>query len=240
MANLRRNIAWATLMVLIVAGLYMEFPALISLILVFAIVIYLTFQDWKSPSANLGRLKNSANRKLSNFSQNFSMPHSTNTARAKGRRKNSNRVALLTGLSAFGLTVEGPKNWRYPFLRQRAYGIAKTTLIEHEIFASNKEQWLTDSNTASLKVAIFVEEFQGEIRLTVQIEVVGKVTITRSSASISEAASLWKNTVTRLTSRTELTYDLEDSVIAAFNALLRDYFGSTHGSQRSHFLPPGS
>lgn len=227
-------------MVLIVAGLYMEFPALISLILVFAIVIYLTFQDWKSPTANLGRLKNSANRKLSNFSQNFSLPISTNTARAKGRRKNSNRVALLTGLSAFCLTAEGPKNWRYPFLQQRAYGIAKATLIEHEIFTSNKEQWLTDSNTASLKVEIFLEEFQGEIRLTVQIEVIGKVTITRSSASISEAASLWKNTVPRLTSRSDLQYDLEDALVTAFNALLRDYFGSSHGSQGNHILPPGS
>lgn len=235
MSKLRLYVMVATFFVLLITACYLEFPVVTVLILIFVIVLYLCCSDGKVGFLGFGK---TASSQISNFSRSLSVLPAVST-RSKGRRRDSNKPALLTGISGFSLNVFAPSNWRYPFLQRRVFAIAKATLDEQGLFCGSQDQWLSDNDVASMKVEISLEQYQREVRLTVQIEVVGRITITRSQASISEAACLWKNTVPRLTNSTDLIYDLEDALISAFNALLRDYFGSTHSGHQGNILPPG-
>ncbi|GEM_PF-1262279 len=230
MSKLRLYVTVATFFILLITACYLEFPVVTVLILIFVVVLYLCCTDGKVGPLGLFGRPVARITSLTSMTRDGGAQMLTCSRRpGKGRGKESNKAALLTGLSGFSLTVVAENGWRYPFLQRRAFVIARSTLADQGLYCENSEQWLHDNDVANLKIEIFVENYQREVRLTVLLEVVGKITIIRSQASISEAASLWKKAVPRLTNSSEFLFDLEEALTTTFNALLRDYFGTSYG-----------
>lgn len=236
MREIKQYITIATFLVVVVTAAYLEFPMVTALILVIIIVIYLA-------------TRNSSDKPNFISGRNFSFSPERNSGQIiapylnKHRtRSGSNRATLLTGLAGFCLTVRGRTSWRYPFLLRSAARLTRDILDGQELRAAKSDLWLTNSDYAQLTIDILVEQIGQEIRLTAHFEVVGKVEITRSNASIKEASSLWKSTMTRITVASQISFDMEDAIIAGLNQLLADYFTSTYKNADvySRRLPPGN
>lgn len=237
MREIKQYITIATFLVVVVTAAYLEFPMVTALILVIIIVIYLA-------------TRNSSDKPNFLSGRNFSFAPERTSAQIiapylnkhRTRSKGSNRASLLTGLAGFCLTVRGRTSWRYPFLLRNAANLTKAILDGQELRAAKEDLWLTNSDYAQLTIDILVEQIGQEIRLTAQLEVIGKVEITRSNASIKEASSLWKSTMTRITAASQISFDMEDAIISGLSQLLADYFTSTYRNADvySRRLPPGT
>lgn len=227
MKSLRMYIMTAGILVMFITAAYLEFPVVTTLILVICLVLYFCSQDWnnRGKTLDINRRSNSSNYRAA----------LTPSSRPRGKAskgKSENRAQLLTGLSGFCITVEGPFNLRFPLAKRRVADLVKAVLIDEELLCFEQDKWLQDSDYSQLQVLLLIEKSGPEIRLTVHLEVAGRVEIIRSAANIVENVALWKRTITRITVASDLSSELEEAISSGLNALLRDYYGSTYGAGR--------
>ncbi len=215
----------AGILVMFITAAYLEFPVVTTLILVICLVLYFVSLDWKNGGKTL-----SIDRRSNSSNYRAALTPSSRPRAKTSKGKSENRAQLLTGLSGFCITVEGPFNLRFPLAKRRVADLVKAVLIDEELLCFEQDKWLQDSDYSQLQVLLLIEKSGPEIRLTVHLEVAGRVEIIRSSANIVENVALWKRTITRITVASDLSFELEDAISSGLNALLRDYYGSTYGA----------
>lgn len=221
----------AGILVMFITAAYLEFPVVTTLILVICLVLYFCSQDWNKSGKTLSIGLRSSSSNYRAALTPSSMPRGKTS---KG--KSDNRAQLLTGLSGFCITVEGPFSLRFPLAKRRVSDLVKAILIDAELLCFEQDKWLQDSDYSQLQVLLLIEKSGPEIRITVHLEVAGRVEIIRSAANIVENVALWKRTITRITVASDLSFELEDAINSGLNALLRDYYGSTYGAASRRFV----